>query len=85
MKKLSLSLLSAAVILGASSAAFAEEGAEGKGLFNFGQMKPLIEKMHPDFSDEEIKQMYNECHGTNGAMPSKNFHMMDVSHMDIID
>ncbi|UYZ21338.1 hypothetical protein [Mesobacillus jeotgali] len=48
-------------------------------------MKPLIEKMHPDLSDEEVKQMYIDCHGTNGAMPSKNFNMMDSSHMDIID
>ena len=85
MKKLSLSILSAAMILGASSAAFAEEGKEGKGQFNFGQMKPLIQKMHPGFSDEEVKQMYSDCHGTNGAMPSKNFNMMDGSHMDIVD
>ncbi|MBT2694900.1 hypothetical protein [Bacillus sp. ISL-55] len=82
MKKLTLSLLGATLIIGASTAAFAEEGKEGKGTFNFGQMKPLIEKMHPNFSDEEVKQMYNDCHGTNGAMPSKNFNMMDSSHMN---
>ncbi|MBT2643273.1 hypothetical protein J7I80_13620 [Bacillus sp. ISL-41] len=85
MKKLTLSILGAALILGASTAAFAEEGSDGKGTFNFGQMKPLIEKMHPDLSDEEVKQMYNDCHRTNGAMPSKNFNMMDGSDMDIID
>ncbi|ESU31255.1 hypothetical protein G3A_17910 [Bacillus sp. 17376] len=82
MKKLSLSFLGAALILGASTAAFAEEGTEGKGTFNFGQMKPLIEKMHPNLSDEEVKQMYNNCHGTNGSMPSKNFNMMDSNHMN---
>ncbi|MBT2683831.1 hypothetical protein [Bacillus sp. ISL-37] len=85
MKKLTLSFFGAALIIGASTAAFAEEGTEGKGTFNFGQMKPLIEKMHPGLSDEEVKQMYNDCHGTNGAMPSKNFNMMDPSHMDIVD
>ncbi|GAM12955.1 hypothetical protein [Mesobacillus selenatarsenatis] len=85
MKKLTLSFLGAAMIVGASTAAFAEEGTEGKGTFNFGQMKPLIEKMHPDLSDEEVKQMYNDCHGTNSAMPSKNFNMMDPNHMDIVD
>lgn len=85
MKKLTLSFLGAAMIFGASTAAFAEEGSDGKGLLNFGQMKPLIEKMHPGLSDEEVKQMYNDCHGTNGAMPSKNFNMMDNNHMDIVD
>ena len=35
MKKLTLSFLGAALILGASTAAFAEEGTEGKGTFNF--------------------------------------------------
>ena len=82
MKKLTLSLLGAAWIFGASTAAFAEEGTEGKGTFNFGQMKTLIEKMHPGISDEGVKQMYNDCHGTNGAMPSKNFNMMDSGHMN---
>ncbi|MBS8266050.1 hypothetical protein DYI25_16610 [Mesobacillus boroniphilus] len=85
MKKLSLTIFSAAMIFGASTAAFAEEGNDGKGQFNFGQMKPIIEKMHPGLSNEEMKQMYNDCHGTNGAMPSKNFNMMDGSHMDILD
>ncbi|WP_079507239.1 hypothetical protein [Mesobacillus jeotgali] len=85
MKKLSLSLLSAAMILGATTVALAEDGTEGKGILNFGQMKPLIEKMHPGLSNEEVKQMYNNCHGTTGAMPSKNFKMMDGSHMDIVD
>ena len=82
MKKLTLSLLGTALILGASTVAFAEEGTDGKGTFNFGQMKPMIEQMHPELSDEEVKQMYNNCHGTNGAMPSKNFNMMDSSHMN---
>jgi hypothetical protein len=85
MKKLTLSFIGAALIIGASTAAFAEEGSEGKGISNFGQMKHIIEKMHPGMSDEEVKQMYNDCHGTNGAMPSKNFNMMDSNHMEILD
>ncbi|MEH7886213.1 hypothetical protein V7654_18075 [Bacillus sp. JJ1609] len=85
MKPIVLILISAALILGASTSVFAEETNEGKGTFNFGQMKPLMEKMHPDLSNEELKQMYNDCHGTNGAMPSKNFQMMNGGHMDIVD
>lgn len=81
MKKTALTLFSATLILGASTSVFAEETNDGKGTFNFGQMKPMMEKMHPDLSKEELKQMYIDCHGTNGAMPSKNFQMMDGSHM----
>jgi hypothetical protein len=80
-----LTILSASLIFGASMTAFAEESSEGKGTINFGQMKPMMEKMHPDLSADELKQMYLDCHGTNGAMPSKNFNMMDGSHMDIVD
>ncbi|WLR55799.1 hypothetical protein LC048_01970 [Mesobacillus subterraneus] len=83
MRKLMLSFLGAALIAGASTAVFAEDGTEGNGTFNFGQMKPLIEKMHPGLSDKEVKQMYNDCHGTNGAMPNKKFNMMAPNHMDI--
>lgn len=85
MKPRVLTLISAALILGASTSVFAEDTIEGKGTFNFGQMKPMMEKMHPGLSNEELKQMYNDCHGTNGAMPSKNFQMMDGGHMDIVD
>lgn len=82
MKKISLTLFSAALIIGASTSAFAEENKEGKGTFNFGQMKPMMKEMHPEMSNEELKNMYNDCHGTNGAMPSNNFEMMSTSHFE---
>jgi Ca2+-binding EF-hand superfamily protein len=85
MKKLALTFFSTALILGASTAAFAEEDNDGRGTLNYGQMKPMMEKMHPGFSEKELKQMYNDCHGTMGAMPSKNFEMMDGGHKDIVD
>lgn len=82
MKKTALTLFSAALILGASTSAFAAEDREGKGTFNFGQMKPMMEKMHPEMSNEELKNMYNDCHGTTGAMPSNNFEMMGTGHFE---
>ncbi|RSD25027.1 hypothetical protein [Mesobacillus subterraneus] len=85
MKKISFTFLSAAIILGASTVAFAEDGNQSKGTFNFGQIKLLMEKMHPELSQKELQQMYNDCHGTNGAMPSRNFQMMNPDHMDIVD
>lgn len=86
MKKIALTLFSTALILGASTSAFAEEPSkEGKGTFNFGQMKEMMEEMHPGLSNEELKNMYNHCHGTNGAMPSNNFEMMNHEQMKIVD
>jgi hypothetical protein len=33
----------------------------------------FMQEMHPDWSVQDIQDMYNVCHGTNGAAPSKNF------------
>lgn len=85
MKPVILTILSASLIFGASTSVFAEDSKEGKGTINFGQMKPMMEEMHPNLSADELKQMYNDCHGTNGAMPSRNFNMMDGSHMNILN
>ena len=35
-----------------------------------------MKEIHPNFSENELKDMYNSCHGTNGAAPSKNFEQM---------
>ncbi|ARI78661.1 hypothetical protein [Halobacillus mangrovi] len=43
------------------------------GFINFGQMKKVMEDMHPDLTKQEIKEMYAAMHGTNGAEPSANF------------
>lgn len=85
MKKTVLTLFSAALILGASTSAFAEEKKEGKGIFNFGKMKTMMQEMHPGMTDDDLKEMYNQCHGTNGAMPSKNFTEMNHSNMDMMN
>jgi hypothetical protein len=85
MNKTVLTLFSAALILGASTSAFAEETNEGKGTFNFGKMKAMMQEMHPGMTDDELKEMYNQCHGTNGAMPSKNFKEMNHSNMDMMN
>jgi hypothetical protein len=39
-------------------------------------MFPFMKEIHPNFSENELKDMYNSCHGTNGAAPSKNFEQM---------
>lgn len=49
---------------------------ETDGPVNFGQMKNLMKDIHPEFTTKELKEMYNNMHGTNGAEPSKNFSNM---------
>ncbi|MCM3671538.1 hypothetical protein M3181_21495 [Mesobacillus maritimus] len=66
MKKLIVGILSATFILGAGSYAFAQ-GTED-GILGFDQMKPYMEQMHPDFSENELQNMYNACHGEGGMM-----------------
>jgi hypothetical protein len=66
-KKLAIGVLTGAILLGGTGTlTFAQ--ANGEGLLNFGQMKPYMEKMHPDLSTQELKQMYDSCHAEGGMM-----------------
>lgn len=70
-KKLAIGILTGAIFLGGAGTfafAAANEDTNGNGLFNFGQMKPYMEEMHPDFSTDELKGMYDSCHGEGGMM-----------------
>ena len=71
-KKLMVGIISGAFILGAGSFAFAATNGEGEGLLNFGQMKPYIEQMHPDLTNQEQKEMFDACHGKGGMMENYN-------------
>lgn len=66
LKKFVIGVLGASFILGAGTYAFAEEN--GKAGLNFGQMKPMIEEMHPGLSTKEQKEMFESCHGKDGMM-----------------
>jgi hypothetical protein len=46
------------------------------GKMNFGQMKPYMEKMHPDLSTQQLEEHYKSMHGTGGASNSENFQEM---------
>ncbi len=70
MKKLVIGILSTALIFGAGTFTYAQ--ANGEGLLNFGQMKPYMEKMHPDLSTKELKEMFDDCHGSKGMMKNKD-------------
>ncbi|MCQ6274556.1 hypothetical protein JMM81_06165 [Bacillus sp. V3B] len=80
-KKLAIGVLTGAILLGGTGTfAFAQanEDANGEGLLNFGQMKPYMEEMHPDLSIQELKQMYDSCHGEGGMMEGNQAKMENM-------
>ncbi|WP_428910169.1 hypothetical protein [Niallia sp. Krafla_26] len=61
-KKLVIGLLTGAILLGgAGTLAYAQTDG-------FLEMKPFMEKIHPELSTNELEQMYNNCHGDGGMM-----------------
>lgn len=79
MKKLLLSILTASLIIGIATAAMAQQDKEVNPL-NFEEMKPFMEKMHPNFSDDELNKMFESCHGENGMMRNMNSDKMNEMH-----
>ncbi|WP_158736702.1 hypothetical protein [Alteribacillus sp. YIM 98480] len=47
------------------------------GPINYGQMKKAMEQVHPEWTKEQVKEMYNSMHGKNSAEPSVNFEEMN--------
>ncbi|MBN9654734.1 hypothetical protein J0K78_10705 [Halobacillus sp. GSS1] len=54
--------------------------SESNAVINFGQAKNLMEQIHPEMTIQEIREMYTNMHGTNGAEPSNNFKEMEHNH-----
>ncbi|WP_394239373.1 hypothetical protein [Niallia oryzisoli] len=73
-KKIVIGLLTGAILLGgAGTIAFAQANdGNDTGILDFGEMKPYMEKMHPELSDQELQDMYNSCHGDGGMMENVN-------------
>ena len=85
-------VLAAVLIVGGGTSAFAQDAETamqhegmtmeqmhemmGTGHMNFGQMKPFMQKMHPDLNTSELRVLYKEMHGTGGSSHSKNFEKM---------
>ena len=60
MKKLLLmvTVLAVLVIAGTTVLAHGSNGA-----FSFNSMLPVMQEYHPDWSKEELRNMYEYCHG----------------------
>ncbi|WP_066252311.1 hypothetical protein [Neobacillus drentensis] len=68
MKRFIVGILSAALILGAGTAVFAAGNSNSGERVSFEKMLPFMQKMHPDSSKAELKDMYKACHGNEGMM-----------------
>lgn len=82
MRKFAIGILATAMIIGGGTAVFAS--GDGEGVFNFEKMKPFMQKMHPDFSDTQLKEMFESCHGENGSLKNTNFKEMHSEGMNNI-
>lgn len=49
-----------------------QETAENGNGLSFEEMLPFMQKMHPDFSNSELNEMYKACHGEGGMMSETN-------------
>lgn len=81
MKKIVFSIISSVFIVGLGIGTVAFAAGNDSDLLNFEKMKPFMEKMHPNFSNEELKEMYNSCHGENGMMQNQNMKDMNPENM----
>lgn len=70
-RKLLTLVLSGAFVLGAGSVAFAATN-DGDGNWSFNEMLPFMQRMHPDWSKQNLKEMYDSCHGKGGMMENFN-------------
>lgn len=66
MKKMMAAILIVTVLLGGTS--YAVAASNENNFFSFEQMQPYIEQMHPNFSNDQQQEMFNDCHGENNAM-----------------
>lgn len=67
MKKRLISLgLVVAFVLGIGNVVYANSETEGWG---FEEMLPFMKQMHPEMNEQEMEQMYQNCHGSSDEVP----------------
>ncbi|NBI30883.1 hypothetical protein [Chengkuizengella marina] len=67
MKKRWISLLLVIMLFTIGTAVYAHETDQEISLFNFDEMLPFMEQMHPNWSDKQLEDMYNDCHGNGNS------------------
>lgn len=69
MKKLWIGLSALVLVMGIGTAGAYAAAAnnDNNGSSFFEKMLPFAKQMHPNLSEEQIKQMYNNCSTSNGT------------------
>jgi hypothetical protein len=70
-KKVWLGLGVVVLALGVGTAVYAAEDGQS----TFQEMLPFMKQMHPQWSDEQLENMYQSCH-QNGETGATNTNMM---------
>lgn len=76
MKKIQIGLGIVFLLLSASTFTFAQTEKGESGVFSFNEMQSFMERMHPNFTYEEQKEMFDTCHGANNRTQNPHFNMM---------
>ncbi|GAB3804418.1 hypothetical protein [Virgibacillus kimchii] len=69
-KKLTVLTLVVVFVIGAGNAVYANSNSGND--WSFEEMLPFMNQMHPEMNDQELEQMYQNCHGSNNEMPRMN-------------
>ncbi|MFA1822187.1 hypothetical protein ACDX78_18725 [Virgibacillus oceani] len=57
------------LVLGIGNAVYAS-GAEN--VWSFEEMLPFMKEMHPEMNEQQMEQMYQDCHGSSDEKVPKN-------------
>ncbi len=79
-KKLIAVVTATTLVLGIGTVAMANSDGETFTNFNFHDMLPFMQKMHPSMNDEQLEEMYNRCHEDGGMMNGMD-NMMNLDGM----
>ncbi len=77
-RKIWLGLIALVLALAIGTTAFA---LENNGTFE--QMQPQMKQMHPDLTDEQILDMYQNCHSEDGSIQHMKNGMSNMMNRNI--
>ncbi len=60
------------LLVAAGTAALAHGGGRNSGTFTFSEMLPFMQEHHPNWSEEELREMYDTCHGSENGTGWQN-------------
>lgn len=82
-KKLIAAITATTLVLGVGTIAMANSENDVLGNFNFHEMLPFMQKMHPDMNEEQLEEMFNRCSSSGGMMNGNMDEMMNKSNQEM--